>query len=739
MEEAAKGLDRLNQYEHDLGDGPRRVQHCDIKPANMMLVGGAVLVCDFGLAQVLGDAHVTQSITGSPAYMAPECFETEGTSHNRDQYALAIAYHELRTGLLPFDDESFAAVRQAHSKGRLNLSRLEPKEREVIRRATSVRPKDRYPSSMAMVLSLKHAIIGGDESGAKPMRPRPRLAVLALMALLLAVTSMAWRFITKPDTFQLSFDPADCAVRINGAEQGLLEGNLAVALDDEQRIRIQAWHASGLYEEVDKQFTKEDLRLSGFRVVLPRFALLRFDPPDARVSVEGIERQSVDGTIKLVLEGPRSITITASHPSGTYEDLNRSFTVDEIKRNEHPIRLDRSWRYYLSAAFDHYDVGEFEEACNEYRTAVQRGYDSSIRRVNLMDNVGAIQLATISPSGRWLATFSKNANSAHLWDLTAGNPWAIPNPLSGHDDIINCASFLPDESFLLTAGRDGVLRAWNLRSAGTAVGPATSRQRTHDIVSLVSATDGSWIASADFGGTIRIWSLAEGQFHDTGQVFQQEVEIREVQSDRNGQWLTVLTEDGQLIRWEPASASPDSQPQRLVVPDAEARCGIFTPNGRFFVAGTSDGKLCAWDMTQDRTQPLHVWSAHTDDVESVAITSDGARLVTGGLDNEIKIWDLTDGFGGEPRTLLGHNQLVSALTVEPRGRWAASGSWDKSVRVWDLSTASPGVSRIVLGDLPERIKHVAISPDGHWLVASGTDGAALLWDFRHLLLAEHSR
>ncbi len=62
LREAAKGLDHL----HSIG-----VQHRDVKPQNLLLVGGGVKVADFGLAKVL--EQTTASNTGSmtPAYAAP--------------------------------------------------------------------------------------------------------------------------------------------------------------------------------------------------------------------------------------------------------------------------------------------------------------------------------------------------------------------------------------------------------------------------------------------------------------------------------------------------------------------------------------------------------------------------------------------------------------------------------------------------------------------------------------------
>lgn len=160
MEDAAKGIDFLNSPRHDLGDGLVALQHCDIKPQNLLLVGNSVLVCDFGLARVLGDDQRTKTaMAGSPAYMAPEVIRNRKPSGTTDQYALAITYFELRTGKLPFDHESYAAVLDAHLRGKLDWSRLSPAEREIIAKATALEPANRFGSSLEMVRTLRRTIM----------------------------------------------------------------------------------------------------------------------------------------------------------------------------------------------------------------------------------------------------------------------------------------------------------------------------------------------------------------------------------------------------------------------------------------------------------------------------------------------------------------------------------------------------------------------------------------------------
>jgi serine/threonine protein kinase len=157
MQDAAKAIDFLNQPIHDLGSGkPVSIQHCDIKPQNIMMVGNSAQVCDFGLARVLGDPRVTQSGGGmSFPYTPPELFTETKPSHSSDQYALAISYVELRTGSLPYENTTQAGIMWSAVQGKLDLSKLLPAEQPIIRRATALDPKQRYPTTLEMVRELR--------------------------------------------------------------------------------------------------------------------------------------------------------------------------------------------------------------------------------------------------------------------------------------------------------------------------------------------------------------------------------------------------------------------------------------------------------------------------------------------------------------------------------------------------------------------------------------------------------
>lgn len=162
LKQAAKAIDYLNQPIHNLGKGKVAIQHCDIKPQNLLIVGGAVQVCDFGLARVLGDARITSMATASAAYAAPELLTESKPSPTSDQYSLAVSYIELRTGALPFDTSNPLGAILAHTQGKLDLSKVPPEEQPVLARATERDPDRRYPTTLEMVRDLfqAHGICG---------------------------------------------------------------------------------------------------------------------------------------------------------------------------------------------------------------------------------------------------------------------------------------------------------------------------------------------------------------------------------------------------------------------------------------------------------------------------------------------------------------------------------------------------------------------------------------------------
>ncbi len=212
---AAGAIDLLN-HEH-------QIYHCDIKPQNILIVGGDAQVCDFGLAnKIEGDMRTTQQAFATPAYAAPEVLQGQTYSRSVDQYSLAVTYFELRTGLLPFDITTQANMVVAKCTGKLDLSRVSPGERKVLARAMEVDPTRRYSSCTDFITALARAT-GVDQGGG--VSPRKLAAGVAASVLVLALAVAGWRWV-DPDGF------ADAVASLRGgrtAEQELADARRVIS------------------------------------------------------------------------------------------------------------------------------------------------------------------------------------------------------------------------------------------------------------------------------------------------------------------------------------------------------------------------------------------------------------------------------------------------------------------------------------------------------------------------------
>jgi serine/threonine-protein kinase len=165
--QACAGLD----YAHRRG-----IIHRDVKPGNLMIVGGpvgggemTVKLTDFGIARAIEQTRITQvgSVVGTAAYLAPEQVRGEEATPATDVYALGVVLYQFLTGRLPYEGSSLAelAVRQQNEKplppDTYNSEVPETLGAAVLR-ALEGDPSRRYASADELAAGLRLGLEGGD-------------------------------------------------------------------------------------------------------------------------------------------------------------------------------------------------------------------------------------------------------------------------------------------------------------------------------------------------------------------------------------------------------------------------------------------------------------------------------------------------------------------------------------------------------------------------------------------------
>jgi serine/threonine protein kinase len=160
MRDAAEALDFMFE-KHNL-------QHLDVKPRNLFLIGDHVKVADFGLVKAFDKSHASGILGGvTPLYASPETFVGK-ISPQSDQYSLAIVYQELLTGHRPFIAKNIRQMAQMHMQAAPDLRSLPEIERPVIARALEKDPAKRFQNCMDFMKALHKA-----RSSARIVEVRP--------------------------------------------------------------------------------------------------------------------------------------------------------------------------------------------------------------------------------------------------------------------------------------------------------------------------------------------------------------------------------------------------------------------------------------------------------------------------------------------------------------------------------------------------------------------------------------
>ena len=117
-------LDFGIQFADALAAAHRRgIIHRDLKPSNLFVQAdervphGRLKVCDFGFARDLTSSakvSVTGEVFGTPAYMAPEQWQTSATTPSADLYAIGCILYEMLTGRAPFEGPSLLLFMTQH-------------------------------------------------------------------------------------------------------------------------------------------------------------------------------------------------------------------------------------------------------------------------------------------------------------------------------------------------------------------------------------------------------------------------------------------------------------------------------------------------------------------------------------------------------------------------------------------------------------------------------------------------
>ncbi|HLM02453.1 MAG TPA: serine/threonine-protein kinase, partial [Pyrinomonadaceae bacterium] len=159
------------QHLHENG-----IIHRDLKPANILFDGKTARLTDFGISRIITGDSLSETISGTWAYMAPECFDGKRNVQT-DIWSVGVILYRMLRGNLPFPQKE-----QMSLVGAIMMREPEPlfddtlpALQAVVSKCLSKNPAERYQVCENIAQDLKRLLPSAKPSNDKknPRRVPP--------------------------------------------------------------------------------------------------------------------------------------------------------------------------------------------------------------------------------------------------------------------------------------------------------------------------------------------------------------------------------------------------------------------------------------------------------------------------------------------------------------------------------------------------------------------------------------
>lgn len=296
-----------------------------------------------------------------------------------------------------------------------------------------------------------------------------------------------------------------------------------------------------------------------------------------------------------------------------------------------------------------------------------------------------------------------------------------------HPGALSGISFAPNNQTVLTAGRDGTVKQWQLNApphrilaeaapvaAEAAADPEVPPPANVAGQLVAVASNSASYVSGGPDGVVRVFNVADGAARELPD---QPGPVRSLTISPNATLVATGSETGAVKLWNLADGADRLQ---LLGHDGPVRSVTFHPDNARLATTGDDGTIRFWKLPT----PPQLLAGHTAPIDTLARSPNGQFFVTGGRDNSVRLWNGTS--GAAVATGTGHLSPVTASAFRADSAQFATGDFAGILRFWNGTNATAAG---VLGAHTAPVTGIAWHPAGEHFATTAADGTARLWRF----------